>query len=299
MEIRIQPQTQAPLWDRAIASLSGFTMSRASLIPKVMKLTADPNAAPAEMSRVLSSDPALSATVLRLSNSSFYGRVRSVNSLSEAITILGVSLLRSLVVATSMSTLFRSPDDEYEECLWNHSLAVAIAARLTARRIKTPHEEELFLAGLMHDLAQLILLEKFPEEYRPVLSEIRAGARDVLVIERERLGFTHQELAATILSQWNFPPRLTETVRHHHDPDVPSTLPGSDEIDTEVGQLKHALCFADHLADDCGFGSRPVEDSSIATLPSTHALELTAKDITAISQELKERYAEEQRLLSE
>jgi HD-like signal output (HDOD) protein len=292
----IANNTHPPILQRLMASLNEFPMARAAVIPVVMDLTSNPNTTPGDLSRAISTDPALSAAVLRLSNSSFYGRVKAVSTLKEAVMVLGVSLLRSLIIATSVSSLFKVDDDELEDTLWRHSLATAIGSRLIARHIGARQiEEEVFLAGLVQDLSQLLMLQRFPEEYRPVLIAMGQCWNDQQETERSQLGITHEELSAVILEEWNFPTRLVEVVRHHHDPDALDDQPDGGPNET-VRRMRHIVCMADMLATSLGHGFADSSDLSLVAMPSVDYLEIAADVIPQISEEMLAHFAEEQEL---
>jgi putative nucleotidyltransferase with HDIG domain len=292
-------QVQEPLRERVIATLGEFLPARAAIIPTVMRMTGSVNTGATELARALARDPSLSATVLRLSNSSFYGRKGAVTSLNEAIMVLGFSLLRSLVVATSVSSLFRKDEERgLEQALWDHSIAVAIGARIIFERSEPRRVEEAFLVGLLHDLAQLVLLQKFPEEYLPALEEMSrdsSGQRDV---EQEFFGFHHAELGATMLERWSFPHRLVTAVRHHHDPAVLESTGNGDVMEQTQLALTHAVCFADTLAKSLGYWFPSHPEIDLANLPSTKFFGLSPEAIAQIADELATRYTEEQKLFA-
>ncbi|MEW5702334.1 MAG: HDOD domain-containing protein [Candidatus Zixiibacteriota bacterium] len=299
VQMQVQTQTQQPLRERVIATLGEFLPARAAVIPTVMRMTGSGNAGAAELARVLSKDPSLSATVLRLSNSSFYGRKGAVTSLNEAIMVLGFSLLRSLVVATSVSSLFRKDEERgLEQALWDHSIAVAIGARIIYERVEPRRVEEAFLAGLLHDLAQLVLLQKFPEEYMPALDEISRdpfGERD---IEQEYFGFHHADLGATMLQHWNFPPRLVKAVRMHHHPTDLESPDATDIVEPALLSLTHAVCLADTLAKSLGYWFSSRAETDLVNLPSTQFFNFTPETMAHIADALAARFSEEQKLFN-
>lgn len=288
---------QSSLLERVIATLSDFNESRTAIIPRLMKVTSDTGTPSHEIAHLLAYDPALTATVVRLANSAFYGRLRSVASLPEAVAVLGVTLLRSLVVAASLASLYRGDDEDEDlkRLLWDHSLAAALGARILALHRKSSQREELFLAGLVHDLAQLVLLVRFPKEYKPILLSVLKNGGDLCERERELLGVTHEHLGAVMLTQWNFPPRVIEIVRCHNNPDDQGPQEdGSD--DRSVREMAHVICFTDELAHSLGFGCRKPMASELNQHPSAQFLGLSDEDIVQISDELKVQFAEEQKL---
>lgn len=292
-----QIQVMIPLRERILATLTDYLPSRAEVIHRVMRLTSDPTTASGQLSCLVSKDPALTAMVLRLSNSSHHGRVGMATSLNEAILVLGFERLRTLVVATSAASMFGNNNnkDPWEETLWNHSVAVAIGARLVAGRVEPAVAEEAYLAGLMHDLAQLVLLQRFRHEYRPVLQEAQQGQRDILEIEAEKLGFTHDELGALMLERWRFPPRLLTAVRYHHNPDLELSTTGAGAPDRTLARI---VCLADALSKSLGFSFAQPSPVDPARLPCLEQLGLSPDTIPQVLTDLAATHAEEQKLFA-
>jgi HD-like signal output (HDOD) protein len=289
--------TGSNLMERVIASIGELPTSPA-VVSSVMGLTSNLNTGVDKLSGALSSDPALTAKVLRLSNSPFYGRARTVQSLNEAIMILGFSTIRSLVVATSTYSMFKlGHDKSLEKALWHHSLATAMGARIVAKRLgKRPLIEEFFLGGLLHDIGILVMLQKMPQEFGKILSEEQATGRNRNEIEQETLGFTHADLGSIVLERWNFPSILSAAVRYHSEPDLASSAPDSADGGRSETLIAHAVAFADATAHSLGYGFENEGEIDLLHLTSTAFLGLTANDIVEISQELGERVAEEQQL---
>ena len=296
----VATQSKPVLMKKVIATLGELPMSQAAVVSTVMRMTSDINTEVNKLSHALSTDQALTARVLRMSNSPFYGRMRGVTSLSEAIMILGFYTIRSLVVATSTCAMFKRDNKSgLERELWNHSLAVALGSRIVARCVGSPKVEEAFLAGLMHDIAKLVMLQRFSKEYQPVLDEADRRGAPHLEIERELLGFTHAELGAIILDQWNLPKFLVEVTRHHHDPDAGAAELGSGIGGNDVTKTAHIVCFANELARSQGCGFREPTGETMTGLRSTEFLALSPETIGQIADELKVRFAEEMKLFEE
>ena len=140
---------------------------------QVLRLSADPEATAGDFQRVIALDPALAGQVLRISNSTAFGMMREVTTLTQAITTLGVSALKSVVLASSARNLYRRGTVGSEErLLWEHALVTAMASRAFAERLGLPQTEEAFVGGLLHDIGKSVLGVKFPERYGPLLRTV-------------------------------------------------------------------------------------------------------------------------------
>jgi len=211
--------------DRIISSIGDLPASPA-IVSSLMSLTADINANLNTICKTIMVDQSLVARVLRLSNSSFYGRAKEVYTLREAIILLGFKTLRSLVVASSTHTLYQGVSDRrFRDALWEHTLAAALASRLIAQAINHPGVEEAFLAGLMHDIGKLVLMQKIPDQYQAVLIAAEQTGRTHVELEQEKLGFDHTEVGRLLLQKWAFPRLLVQAVADHHHPQGPDERP--------------------------------------------------------------------------
>jgi HD-like signal output (HDOD) protein len=288
-------KSESTLFDRIVAEVSDFNESNPSLVPRLMTMTSDASTPVSDLAVLLSHDPALTTTVLRLANSAFFGRSRSVATVEEAVTVLGFSLLRSIVMTANMVAVFGpGGENKHKQALWDHSFAVALGARMVAGCLGRVVPEEAFLVGLMHDVGLLVLLHRYPAEYKPLILESMGDMERQLKMENDLLGVNHAQLGATLLENWKFPPRTIEAVRFHHAPEeqvVPPTRVN------DGGVLAHIVCFADHLASSLGYGLREAHDVDWARFPSVEQLHLTPESIAWIAQNLNQRFAEERLFL--
>jgi len=181
-------------------------------------LLVDPDVSNKEIAEVVGLDPGLAARVLRAVNSAWFGLRGRVDTIAKAISMIGTAELHSLVLATSAAQAFRNISHKLidMETFWQHSVRAALAARHFAESALGRRKESVFLAGLLHDVGQLVILHELPGEATRVLEAVRAGAPRGDV-ERALLGFTHAEVGAVLLERWNLPASLTAPVRWHHD----------------------------------------------------------------------------------
>lgn len=180
----------------------------------VLRLIDDENASLAEVGRLVEMDPALSARVIRLANSPYYGLRTGVNSASRAVILLGVSAVRAVVAAAASCLLSDDvtlgPDD-----YWAHSVAVAAASAVAAAALEVA-ETEAFSAGLLHDIGSALLHRGDAARYDRACAECGDGG--LLEMERAVYGVTHAQAGAEALASWHFPKTFVQAVATHHDP---------------------------------------------------------------------------------
>ena len=186
---------------------------------QVLRLAADPDSTTAELQRVIATDQALSAQILKIANSAMFGMVREVKTLTQAIMTLGFSTIKSIAIASSARNLYsRGGTGLQERLLWEHALITALAARAYGQAFRSPRTEEAFLAGLLHDIGKSVMGIKFPERYGALVRSVYNEGTDGLEAELELFGFDHAMVGEALLLAWNLPRGLANTVRWHHDP---------------------------------------------------------------------------------
>ncbi|GAB4318440.1 MAG: hypothetical protein Kow0074_07640 [Candidatus Zixiibacteriota bacterium] len=193
---------------------------------QINRVLTNPQASAYDVAKIIAEDPATSARVLRMANSAYYGLSQPVVSVRQAVVILGMEAIRSLVLSSSVMEAFKgaAPDDEYQENFWRHSLATASAARVL-HGFKLSDQvmrggEEGFSAGLLHDIGKMVLVWQLPELYARVTSHPDFGVVDDQHVEREVMGVTHGEIGGYLAGRWNLPESLCLAITHHHDLDA-------------------------------------------------------------------------------
>jgi putative nucleotidyltransferase with HDIG domain len=179
-----------------------------------------------DLARKLESDQALTAKTLRIANSPFYGLSKRVPTARDAIIVLGMSSVRTLVTTIGLMGNLKTPAiGGFDfKALCRHCIATAIAARLLARQVRKP-EEIAFTAGLLHDIGHLALIGHFADAYLAAAAEIGPLERASLEAERAALGVDHVEVGAALATHWNFAPVVVEAIAGCHAGD--STEPAS------------------------------------------------------------------------
>lgn len=169
----------------------------------------------------LSKDPSLSARVLRLANSAFYGMARDVHSIQEAVVVLGMRTTKSLsLVAASFPWLHVALKGKglSPRLLWNHCLACASFSKALALKKSSLDPEQAFCIGLLHDIGTVALYLTLEDEFNAMIQQAQTLGLPFDEIERGHLGFDHAELGAALAESWNLPKPFCKSIQFHHRP---------------------------------------------------------------------------------
>ncbi len=217
------------------------------------------------LARKIEMDQALSASVLRVANSSFYGRQGQVMSARNGITVLGLRTVRQLVVTASLIKGFDNPAQASFDlsAYWRHAIATALCARALAERLGE-NPDQAYTAGLLHDIGRLVLATQFAERYAQVVAYRVAHDAYLLDAEQEVLGFDHTVVGEALARHWRLPHALAQAALCHHNPGAGSAH--------RLAQLIHVADAMAHALDLSG----QVDDLVPAIRPSAwNELQLT------------------------
>lgn len=188
---------------------------------QVIQLTENSDRKASDVANALAQDQALSARVLRLANSAFFGLQRQVSELSEAVVVLGMRNVRNLALIASSYPWLARPLPGYglgPEALWNHSFACAVGAQMVAKRRSQSLADTAFTAGLLCDIGKLALSAWFENKTAALYAlAIRQGLT-FDEAESQVFGFDHSEVGGYLAEQWNLPASLVHAIRYHHSP---------------------------------------------------------------------------------
>jgi len=179
----------------------------------------NPESSFAEIAGIISKDSALTARLLKIVNSSYFGFSSKVETITHAITIVGMVQLRDLALATAIINNFKGiPKDAVDmRSFWQHSIAVGLAGRVIGVYLKEANPERFYVLGLLHDLGRLLTYLTLPEEMSRVLIKYSHGGL-LHEAENDVLGWNHAEAGGRLLERWKLPDRLVEGVLYHHNP---------------------------------------------------------------------------------
>lgn len=189
-------------------------------VSSVLKLADDPNSSPRDLEKVIERDPAITAKILRVANSSFYGGSK-IPTIGRAISFLGMNSIRSLVVGVAFQQMIsgKSANSTFDRVeYWRHSLAVGTACRILGKIVIPSKAEELFCVGMMHDIGMLILDRFLQDEFAACITEARQMQLPIHLVEREKFEFDHAEVGGLLAEKWGLGTMAIHGIRFHHDP---------------------------------------------------------------------------------
>ncbi len=191
---------------------------------QLVRMTEDSRANPADVSRIICQDQVLASKVLKIVNSAYYGLHRRVATISEAVTILGMKTLRTLVLGASvhktLSTL-KGRRAVNPEKIWRHSYACAVSSKLLAHKMGVSEKEQAFIAGLLHDIGKIVFNFFLADEYAEAVKFAAAKECSLYQAEKEVFNLTHTEIGRLVAEKWNLPQALVDPIGLHHAPLTP------------------------------------------------------------------------------
>lgn len=194
--------------------------SHHEIFRRVLQAANDPQSSAAYVAAVVSKDVALSAKLLKVVNTPYYGFPQKVDTLSRAIVLLGHNKIVNLALGISVVSMFKGLKSDLLDmgAFWRHCVACGVVGMTLAMHCGERDEERFFVAGLLHDLGRLIMLKNRAQAIQVVLTEGCSRKIALHALERERWGFSHAELALLVLEKWQFPENLYLAVGYHHSP---------------------------------------------------------------------------------
>ncbi len=228
---------------------------------RIIKIVEDPKSTARDLHAIIKYDPPLSAKILKVVNSAFYGLPGQIASVDRAIVLLGLRAVKNIAIATSVTRLFKGvrPVTGFDpKALWQHSMAVGVASRLIYQRVEKHLSEEAFLAGLIHDLGIIVAFQAFADRFGDLMSRVRDEGMTWCQAETDIFGVDHQVLGMGLATKWKFPMGLRAAIGYHHFPD---------RVTEEHRKMVSAVRLADMIAcvDKKGFGLTVSEEEAILT----------------------------------
>lgn len=251
-------------------------------MPKVLfkarKVMDDPKSGFKEIAKIIETDQAIAAKVLKVANSAYYGLSGMVNSIHQATVVLGYETLEQVITMVSSSSLLGKQLKGYAlnaGVLWRHSLAVAMASRIIAKKRAPSLEGDAFSVGLIHDAGKLALDGNILQKKKEIRNYLDNQEMSFLKAEHHVLGFDHTEIAHDLCQKWKLPTDHAEAMRYHHAPEASNN-----------NQLAHIVHIADYLAKQAEYGTGPAFDNEPLHEESLKELQLKPEQLEEISGEM-------------
>lgn len=257
---------------------------------QLMHLVSDPDASIADLAAVIQYDQSMTANVLRLCNSVALGGVRKVTSVKQAISLLGMEKLTSLVILADSAPNFRCGQAGYDLGvgeLWRYSVSTAIIARDLAEEKNVDNISLVFTSALLKDIGKVILQAYISKTFDEIKDQMFKAGKSFLEVEKEVLGIDHAELGALAAEKWGFDPQMVDIIRHHHDP-TESTYPG---LALPVVYMADCICMiiGQGVGAD-GLAYRYYKET-------VDRLQMTALDMQKIIVRFREQYAQIEQMI--
>jgi putative nucleotidyltransferase with HDIG domain len=225
---------------------------------RILEVTGDPESSVRDLQEIIKMDQVVSARIMKAVNSAFFGFPRRIDTLSQAIVILGFNNVRSLALSVSISGAFakeQSGSGFPHGKLWQHAVGVAFMAQALARSLGWRKTEHFFMAGLLHDIGFIPMDQAFPGDLQAAFALSRKEEMPLYLAEKEKLGFTHADVGHYIAEAWLLPPTIAEPIALHHAP--PERLDNP-----EVTYAVHAADILCKLRNFGGYGDNQFVDAA-------------------------------------
>lgn len=249
---------------REIVAWVGDLPPMPTVAGRAISLIENPDCTATELTKILSSDAALAARVLKIANSAMFARQREITTLNQAIMIIGFKSLKGVIVAATLRQ-FQKKFGPVEKMVWENSMCTGMAASAVAKLLRKKYVEEVFLLGLLHSLGQIVLLFQTDtsKDYPLVLGKIKSKSVDFAMAEQEVFGFSHPLIGALVAKKWNFSSDTCQAILHYRDP-IEGFGPESElEEKTALVQLADMISHAAGVGNPEGY---PINNDEIFRL---------------------------------
>jgi len=247
----------------------------------ITKIINDPKSSAKDLKEIIQIDPPLTARLLKLANSVYYSPRTRISQIQQAIIWVGYDALKELTLSQKVCEIFTG-DSTFEgysrPLLWKHSVAVSLLGKMIYRREFREKGENIYIAGLLHDIGIIVLDQFCEDEFRLILSRTKTEKKNHTKTEKKLLGFDHTEVGKAMTNDWNLPQELVEVIGCHHNPD---------NIAQEFVRLGSTLYVADYVCQQKGLGysDAPIRDKELFRRClkrldlTSYALDLIVEDV--------------------
>jgi putative nucleotidyltransferase with HDIG domain len=246
------------------------------VVSNILAMVQDERSTTPQLAGYIERDQAICSSVLRVANSAYYGSYRKVDSISQAIVVLGFEQVRSIALGTSVfARLGKGGSQQFDRRqFWLHSIGVATGAKLISGR-RGKRDEYFFVCGLLHDVGKLMFDRHMAERYGQAIAAAHAERRPLAEVERERFGMDHAEVGFMMLDRWKLPQNIISGLHRHHDWEGNGSVPEAAKV----------VALADNLCIEAGLGASGAPKVGLEYLLGLQ-LGFSAEELRDLAQEL-------------
>jgi len=248
----------------------------------IMRVVKDSSSGAQDLKNIIEIDPPLSARLLKVANSSYYGFQRKIMGITEAIVALGFKTVKELALNQKVYEIYsnsRYVKGYSGRELWKHSVAVALCSKLLYRREFREHGNDIYVAGLLHDIGIIIEDQFMHDTFQKVLGDLNEGTGNLMELEHVHFGFHHGAIGKTIAENWGFPEKLTTAIGYHHEP---GSVKDEHKKITRTLYIANSVCMAKNI----GFCDAPYTSENLFQ-HCLAELNVTGKAVNLIAEEVE------------
>jgi len=283
--------------NQKIAELSAKIKSFPSLpsvVSHVLKIKADPKSTVEDLIDAIRPDLALHTAILKISNSAFFGQMRKVSSLKQALMVIGFSEIQNIVLSKAVFNSFKKIQSNSAFRInefWEHSFLCGLASKIISNDL-SEDSNDFFVAGLIHDIGKLVLLMTMPHDFEMIVHESDPFPMNTATAEKKIIGITHDQIGMSLLMRWMFPENLIKAVGFHHQPekaDENRLFPVIVHIANSLSHMVQSLEYKDRNKD--------VEFSKIIHTCKLNGLDLSKKKLNQYMEDIAVQKEQEKDIL--
>lgn len=245
-------------------------------VSATLRLVDDPNSSQRDLEKALETDVAITAKIIRAANSAYYGG-NDVSSVGRAISFLGMTAVRSIVVGIAMQQMMsgKSQVRNFDKlAFWRHSLATAVGGRILGKLRMPAKSEELYCAGMIHDIGLIVFERYLPSDLDECLARSKTTGVPLHLTEMEVLGYNHAEVGGLLAKKWQMTEAIQNAVRWHHEP----------SSDTKNYKTSILVAAANALAHECGFANSQRENCQELDYEMASGIDMPMEQVDVIRQ---------------
>ena len=218
-----------------------------TVVSRMIQLVDNPKTSAASLAQFIASDQSLTARILKLANSAYYGFPREITTVNMAIVVLGFNAVKDMGLSLSVFDVFKDIEGDAtfsSTDFWQHSIACGVASRVLARRILPRVAGEAFVAGLLHDIGKVILNQYAHAEFVAILKLVASSGVSLDEAELAVIGASHAQVGGWLAEKWNLPTLIVSSIIFHH---TPFQAPAEFAVMDTLVSLANYLCHTSHI----------------------------------------------------